>query len=62
MKYFFKCFQAVEGQMFNTFLEELKEQLRNKTSFWARIKEGRLTAWFLYKPVSAICKLLLDLR
>ena len=26
--------------MFNTFLAELKEQLRSKTSFWARIKEG----------------------
>ena len=35
-----KCSQALEGQMFNTFLEELKEQLRSKTSFWARIKEG----------------------
>jgi hypothetical protein len=35
-----KFSQALEGQMFNTFLEELKEQLRSKTSFWARIKEG----------------------
>ena len=35
--------KAVEGQMFNKFLEELKEQLRSKTSFWARIKEEKVT-------------------
>ncbi|XP_028404243.1 X-ray repair cross-complementing protein 5-like [Dendronephthya gigantea] len=35
--------KAVEGQMFNTFLEDLKEQLCNKASFWARIKEEKVT-------------------
>jgi hypothetical protein len=34
--------------MFNTFLEDLKEQLRNKASFWARIKEGTLYKTCLY--------------
>jgi hypothetical protein len=38
--------------MFNTFLEDLKEQLRNKASFWARIKEGTIHSELYTKPIS----------
>lgn len=37
--------------MFNTFLEDLKEQLRNKASFWARIKEGTIHSDLYTKPI-----------
>lgn len=38
----FNILQASEGRMFNKFLEGLKEQLRKKASFWARMKEGEM--------------------
>ena len=37
--------------MFNTFLEDLKERLRNKASFWARIKEGTIHSDLYTKPI-----------
>ena len=41
--------------MFNAFLEDLKEQLRNKASFWARIKEGKVGGHIYFLPM-VICK------
>ena len=48
--------QAVEGEMFNKFLQDLKEQLRNKASFWSRMRQGTFTSLCMKPECYTICK------